>query len=193
MLPDATSCKQAYAVFHYNLPSALRITFDPKLLFLTSPASEMDFTLVALSFDSQHLLPMQGLLPFAYDLSKHVTRDKIARFTTCKQYEFHHHSDLSISAGYVLSIYSGWMSFSDATLQSSSGGGLMVGGEGDTLMGFHRAWNASRRWNEGTLIADIVPIIDAYLASLRQDDLGASWLSSRLTYVSSVISARWFK
>ena len=47
MLPDATSCKQAYAVFHYNLPSALRITFDPKLLFLASPAAEMDFTLVA--------------------------------------------------------------------------------------------------------------------------------------------------
>ena len=87
---------------------------------------------------------------------------------------------------------SGWMSFSDATLQSSSGGDSMVEGEGDTLLGFHRAWNASRRWNEGTLIAGIVPLIDAYLASLREDEFGVSWLSSRLTYVTSAMSARWF-
>jgi hypothetical protein len=189
MLPNAASCRKAYAIFHYNQPSAVRVTLDPRLTFLTSPAGELDFTLVALSLDSQHQLPMQSILPFAYDLSEHVSRDKIARFTTCKQYEFRLHSCLHVSAGYVLSLYSGWMSFSDAALESSSGGGLMVGGENDEVLGFHRSWNASRCWNEGTLIADIVPEINAYLASFRQDGTSATWLRSRLMYITSTMSA----
>ena len=177
MLPDAVSCKQASAIFHYNLPGAVHITFDPKVLFLTSPAALLDFTLVALSLDSLHQPAMDSILPFAYNLSQHVTRDKIARYTACTQYEFHLHSSLHVSAGYVLSVYSGWMAFSDSALQCSSGGGLMVGGEGNEVIGFHREWNASRGWNEGTLIADILPVIEAYLATLQQHATRTPWLA----------------
>jgi hypothetical protein len=177
MLPDAVSCKQASAIFHYNLPSAVHIRFDPDLLFLTSPAAALDFTLVALSSDSQHQLSMQSILPFAYNLSHHVTRDKIGRYTTCTQYDFHCHSDLHVSAGYVLSVYNGWMAFSDAALQSSSGGGLIVGGEENEVLGFHREWNASRGWNEGTLIADILPVIQAHLTTLRQHIPRTPWFT----------------
>ena len=181
MLPDAASCEHASVIFRYNLPDAVHTTLDPKLLFLTSPAAELDFTLVALSLDSLNQLPMQSILPFAYDLSHHVTRDKVARYTACQQYEFRLHCDLHVSAGYVLSLYGGWIA--DAALQCSSGGGLMVGGEEHKVLGFHREWNASRGWNEGTLIADILPVIEAHFAALRQRAPRTPWFA--LTHLLS--------
>ena len=177
MLPDADSCAQASATFRYNLPGAVYVTFDPKRLFLTSPAALLDFTLVALSLDSLHQPAMDSILPFAYNLSQHVTRDKLARYTACTQYDFSLHSSLHVSADYVLSLFNGWMAFSDSALQCSSGGGLMVGGEGNEVLGFHREWNASRGWNEGTLIADILPVIEAHLATVQLHAMRTPWFA----------------
>ena len=174
LLADANTAAAAQATFRYQTSSAVRATFEPSILFLTSPSSSLDFTLVSLSRASFASLDELGLLHAAYQLDEHVDKHSLERHSPLDIYQYHPMAPLECAPGYLHCQYPTWIAYA-AACHSKACGGLIV--RGTELVGLHRCRNDSRRWNEGTMIADIVPLVTPYLQAAMQRAASQSWLA----------------
>ena len=181
ILADVNSAASASAVFNYQTPSAVRVTFDPSILFLTSPSDSLDFTLVSLSHSSFSRLEELDLLQAAYQLEDHIDKSSLTRHMPLDIYQHHPLAPLQSAPGYLHCQYPTWIAYA-AACHPKGCGGLIV--RGDELVGLHRCRNDSRRWNEGTLIADIVPLVTPYLEAAKARASSQSWISHLIKPIS---------
>ena len=174
LLPDPNTAAAAHATFHYQTPAAVRVTFDPSILFLTSPSDSLDFTLVSLCRASFDRLEELDVLQTAYDLTEHLDKSRMERHCALDIYQYHPLAPLECAPGYLHCQYPTWIAYAAACHPKGCGGLIVHGSE---LVGLHRCRNDSRRWNEGTLIADIVPLVTPYLQAAKQRAASQSWLT----------------
>ena len=173
-LPTAAAAQRSAATVGYKSDESVRLSLDPALFFLTSPSSSLDFTACALSRDSYAALEAAGRLHDAWELSAHATRAELHRHCSLSIYQHPVYSAVSVLPGYLLSLFDGWCAYS-APCNAVCSGGVIATGDGD-LVGLHRGRNDSRRWCEGTLIADVLPVLSPYLVSVKAKAAGKSWI-----------------
>ena len=181
----------ASATFCYQSSSPTRVSLCPASLFLTSPPSLLDFTLVGIAPSSLSLLQERGLLSSAFDLQQRVTRQQLSRGIPLSVHQHPSLAALSSSPGFLLQLYDGWLAYSAAS-HSGCLGGLVTRSSDGQLLGLHRGRNDSRRWSEGTLVADMLPHIAAYLQTAQQSAAAfplRSWLRRSFSSLSSLSSS----
>ena len=174
ILASPSAAAAAHATFNYQTSAAVRVTLDPSVLFLTSPCDSLDFTLVSLSRESFARLEELDTLQAAYALDEHIDKKALERHTALDIYQHHPHAPLECAPGYLHCQYPTWIAYAAACHPKSCGGLIVHGSE---LVGLHRCRNDSRRWNEGTLAADIVPLVTPYLQAVKQRAANQSWLA----------------